>query len=213
MPQSVAVAVEERPAIVAVPSRMTYEEFLDWADEDTHAEWVDGEVVFMSPVSNVHQDIGALLISCLTFFVQERQLGRVFYAEFQMKLGSGLPGRQPDVLFVSSANLTRLKRNYLDGPADLAVEIVSPESVERDRVQKFAEYQQGGVDEYWLIDPLTQTAEFYQRSEEERFVLVPLDESGNYYSGVLPGVWIKPEWFWQEQLPRFSLILDLWDVW
>jgi hypothetical protein len=24
--------------------RMTYDEFLAWADEDTHAEWVDGEV-------------------------------------------------------------------------------------------------------------------------------------------------------------------------
>ncbi|HDN80831.1 MAG TPA: Uma2 family endonuclease, partial [Chloroflexi bacterium] len=28
---------------------MTYEEFLDWADEDTLAEWVDGEVVMYSP--------------------------------------------------------------------------------------------------------------------------------------------------------------------
>ena len=45
------------PETVAVPPKMAYEEFLDWADEDTHAEWVDGEVVFMSPVSDAHQEI------------------------------------------------------------------------------------------------------------------------------------------------------------
>ena len=31
--------------------RMTFEEFLAWADEDTHAEWVDGRVVMPSPAS------------------------------------------------------------------------------------------------------------------------------------------------------------------
>ena len=37
--------VNALPAAVAPPARMTYEEFLDWADEDTRAEWVDGAVV------------------------------------------------------------------------------------------------------------------------------------------------------------------------
>jgi Uma2 family endonuclease len=204
--------MEVRPESAAAPPKMTYEEFLDWADEDTHAEWVEGEVVFMSPVSNVHQDIGLFLISCLTFYVQERQLGRIFYAEFQMKLGPGLPGRQPDVLFVSAANLSRLRRNYLDGPADLAVEIISPESVERDRVQKFAEYQQGGVGEYWLIDPLERTAQFYQRSADGRFVLVPLDKNGVYHSMVLDGFWLKADWLWQSPLPTLRTVLEEWGV-
>ncbi len=34
-----------------VPLRMTYEEFLAWADEDTLAEWVEGEVIMTSPAS------------------------------------------------------------------------------------------------------------------------------------------------------------------
>ena len=33
----------------AEPDKMTYEQFLAWADEDTHAEWVNGEVVMTSP--------------------------------------------------------------------------------------------------------------------------------------------------------------------
>ena len=30
-----------------IPAGMDYETFLDWLDEDTHAEWVDGQVVLL----------------------------------------------------------------------------------------------------------------------------------------------------------------------
>jgi Uma2 family endonuclease len=80
-----------------------------------------------------------------------------------MKLAQS--GREPDLLFVAQTNLERLKETYLDGPADLVVEIVSPEGVGRDRGVKFYEYAQGGVPEYWLIDPQTEWAEFYRLEE------------------------------------------------
>src|SRR5438270_296156 len=35
----------------ASPTRVSFDEFLAWADEDTLAEWVDGEIVPMSPSS------------------------------------------------------------------------------------------------------------------------------------------------------------------
>jgi ABC-type thiamine transport system ATPase subunit len=47
----------------AEPRKMTYEEFLAWADEDTLAEWVDGEVVMYSPASKRHQSIADFLTS------------------------------------------------------------------------------------------------------------------------------------------------------
>ena len=37
-----------------IPAGMTYEQFLNWMDEDTRAEWVDGQVILMSPASYVH---------------------------------------------------------------------------------------------------------------------------------------------------------------
>ena len=51
--------------------RMTYEEFLAWADEDTHAEWVDGEVILMSPVAKVHQLLAQFLASILGEYAAE----------------------------------------------------------------------------------------------------------------------------------------------
>jgi Uma2 family endonuclease len=187
------------------PRRMTYEEFLAWADEDALAEWVAvpgtdvGEVVMTSPASNRHQDIVDFLVSVLRPFVQVYQLGIVRSAPFQMKLEHG---REPDLLFVASENLSRLKETYLDGPADIAIEIVSPEGLERDRGAKFVEYEAGGILEYWLIDPLRQWAEFYRLGEDGRYRTAFAGDEGEYRSRVLPGFWLRVEWLWQEPLPK-----------
>lgn len=182
----------------AQPGRMTYEEFLAWADEDTLAEWVDGEIIMTSPASLRHQSTSGFLFQLLSIFVETRRLGVVITAPFQMKLAHS--GREPDLLFVAGDHLHRLRSTYLDGPADLAVEIVSPESVGRDRGDKFTEYEAGGVLEYWLLDPQRRWAEFYHL-EGERYRLAFAGAEGSYRSAVLPGFWLRVEWLWQQPLP------------
>ncbi|HHH42233.1 MAG TPA: Uma2 family endonuclease [Chloroflexi bacterium] len=174
--------------------RMSYEAFLEWADEDTLAEWVDGKVITYSPASKRHQEIADFLLVLTRLFVEHRDLGVVLSAPFQMKLSRS--GREPDLIFVAKDHLDRLKTTYLDGPADLAVEIVSPESVGRDRGEKFYEYEEAGIPEYWLIDPLTERAEFYRLDDRGRYRLVPPDAEGVYRSAVLPGFWLKVAWLW-----------------
>ena len=186
----------------APPPRMTYEEFLDWTDEDTLAEWVDGETVMTSLASDRHQDLVRLLTALLSVFVETHDLGVIRPAPFQMKLEQG---REPDLLFLASAHLDRLRETFLEGPADLVVEIVSPESVGRDRGEKFTEYEAGGVGEYWLLDPQRRWAEFYQL-EEGRYRLIFAGQEGEYRSAALPDFWLRVAWFWQSPLPR---ILDV----
>ena len=185
---------------------MSYDEFLAWCDEDTWAEWVDGEGVMVSPASDRHQDLVRFLTSVLSVFAEARALGVIRPAPFQMKLGLDLPGREPDVLFVARERLSRLKATHLEGAADLVVEIISPESVLRDRGEKFAEYALGGVREYWLIDPQRQQADFYLLDARGRYRLTEPDAAGVYRSQALPEFWLKVEWLWQEPLPK---ILDV----
>ena len=182
--------------------RMTYEEFLDWADEDTWAEWVDGEVIILSPASLLHQALDTFLLSVLTSFVSFRDLGIVLGPPFQMKTGPDLPGREPDVIFVAREHLDRLRDVYLDGPADLVVEIVSPDSRTRDSQDKLHEYEEGGVPEYWVLDPFRREAKFYQLGEDGSYYLVSPDENGVYESAVLKGLRLKVDWLWQKPLPR-----------
>lgn len=187
----------------AEPGPMSYAEFLAWADEDTLAEWVNGEAIMTSPASNIHQDLSGFLESLLRIFVESRQIGIVRNAPFQMKLEHG---REPDLLFVAAAHLPRLQETYLDGPADLVVEIVSPESAGRDRGEKFIEYEAGGVLEYWLLDPQRQWAEFYLL-QNGRYHLAFAGAAGEYRSTVLPGFWLRTEWLWQRPLPTVLTVI------
>ena len=186
------------------PVHMSYEEFLDWADEDTLAEWVEREVIMTSPASEPHQNLVGFLSSVLRTFVEQHELGQLLVAPFQMKLETS--GREPDLLFIGSDRLDRVHRTYLDGPADLAIEIVSPESAGRDRGEKYYEYEAAGIPEYWLLDPQTARAEFYQLGPEGQYRLVAPDTEGVYRSAVLPGFWLRVDWLWQQPLPR---VLDV----
>ena len=198
------------PGKAAPPGKMTYEEFLAWADEDTWAEWVNGEVIIMSPASLRHQQLAAFLGTSINFFVDARQLGAVLTPPFQMKTGSDLPGREPDIIFIAREHVDRLRDTYLEGPADLVVEIISRDSRARDRGDKFYEYEQGGIREYWLLDYLRRQAEFYQLGADGIYRLVPVGEDGIYRSAVLEGLWLKVEWLWQEPLPPLMSVLRAW---
>jgi Uma2 family endonuclease len=191
---------------------ITYEQFLEAVDEDTRAEWVNGRIVMSSPVSQEHQSLGLFLITAISEFVTMRQLGRVFYESFQMKTAPDLPGREPDLLFVANENLSRVRQNFLDGPADLAVEIISPESFARDRGEKFREYEQVGVREYWLLDPLRRRAEFYLLGADGFYVPVLPDADGIYHSAVLSGLTLRVTWFWQDPPPRLLDVLREWGL-
>lgn len=178
--------------------KISYEEFLEWADEDTLAEWVDGAIVMTSPASFENQELVNFLVSTMRTFVESRQLGIVLSAPFQMKLQRS--GREPDVLFLRNEHRDRLKPTYLDGPADLVIEVVSPESVSRDRGEKFVEYEQASIPEYWLIDPLRRVAECYRLDDNGRYQTLLSGESGVFHSTVVPGFWVRLEWFWQPPL-------------
>ena len=180
---------------------ISYEEFLEWCNEDTWAEWVNGKVIILSPASRRHQELVRFLLQILNFFAEERGLGVVLCAPFQMKTGPDLPGREPDLLFVSKERENLLKETYLQGPADLVVEVTSEESRLRDKEEKFEEYEKGGVREYWVIDPELREANFYRRDEEGKFREQKPNTLGIYYSQVLSDFKLKVSWLWEEPLP------------
>ncbi|MFQ5613516.1 MAG: Uma2 family endonuclease [Anaerolineae bacterium] len=182
--------------------KITFEEFLAWADEDTHAEWEDGEVVMVSPASRRHQELVLWLSKVLGFYIEERDLGWLTNVPFLIQLHATRQGREPDLLFLKTENMHRLQETYLDGPADLVIEVVSPESVSRDRGSKFVEYESEGIPEYWLLDPTRQQAEFYRLGGDNRYRLYPPDEEGVYHSLSISGFWLKAEWLWQDPLPK-----------
>lgn len=179
--------------------RMSYEEFLEWEHAGI-AEWVAGEVILMA-VKNEHQRIVDFLIQVLGFYLRIMMMGVVRSAPFVMRAIPNGPGREPDVMVVMSDHLDRITSNQLNGPADLVIEVVSEESVARDRSEKFYEYQDAGVREYWIIDPRPkrERADFYVLDANSRYRPVPITEDGTYHSTILAGLWLHVDWLWAEE--------------
>jgi len=205
------MALETKPEIAEqlkpAKLRMSLQEFLEWADEDVWAEWEDGEVIFLSPSSFGHQKIVGFLATLLHLFLEERDMGEVLTAPFSMWLTVSKRVREPDILVVLKENLDRIKKNFLDGPADLVIEIVSEDSMLRDEGTKFAEYELDGVKEYWLIDPERERADFFVLGEGGRFERKLPDRRGFYHSAVLKGFRLNVNWLWQSPLPKVSEVL------
>ena len=211
MAQEIKTQPPTPPFTVAPLPRMTYQEFLEWAD-GINAEWVDGEVILMSPVSQAHQRILGFLLTLFQHFVEANDLGEVLFAPFQMRLRTRPSGREPDLLFVARDRLDKLQDAYLDGPADLAVEIISADSRARDRVDKYREYEQAGVREYWLIDPAREFADFYRLNADGIYSQVIIDDDGIYRSNVIEGLWLEVDWLWQDPLPTLMSVLKEWGL-
>jgi Uma2 family endonuclease len=161
----------------------------------------------MSPASDHHQDLVGFLITILRLFNESQQAGWVRVAPFLMRTDVKPSGRAPDILFVTKERMHLIQPTFLDGPADLIVEIISPESIGRDRGDKFVEYEAAGVREYWLIDPLRQQVEFYQLNEQGLYRAAALDADGIYHSHVLTGFWLRAAWLWQKPLPPVLSVL------
>ncbi len=186
--------------------RLTFEEFLDWCDSETLAEWVDGEVQIMSPTSSRDQRLLIFLTQVLGIWIDQKRLGVLHVESFLMRLRSRPSGRVPDLLFVTRDRVDRIRPTYVDGPADLVIEIVSPDSDERDRVEKLGEYERAGVPEYWLLDPLHQDAEFRVLGPDGRYRLVLGGHEGVFESPALGGLRLEVAWLWQDPLPN---VLDI----
>jgi Uma2 family endonuclease len=169
---------------------MTEAEFVAWVDEDTRAEWVDGEVVIMSPVSELHSRLATWLINMMSIFVEEEDLGRVYGTEFMVRFKKLRRRRMPDLLFVAKGRTDLIKPNHFEGPPDLIIEIVSSDSESRDWREKFQEYERAGVREYWIIDPASEHAEACALGRGRKYRRIP-EEAGVIKSTVIRGFWLK----------------------
>ena len=66
---------------------MSYEAFLEWVDEDTLAEWVDGKVVFLTPPSTRHQLLVRFLTASLSAFVEASDAGILLSLPNEVRAG------------------------------------------------------------------------------------------------------------------------------
>jgi len=139
----------------------------------------DGHLI-MSPTPQFpHYSVVQRLEDALERYVERRKLGRVFHAPLDVVLSPTLV-LQPDIFFIYRNRLNIVK-DYVYGPPDLLVEVVSPNRPRRDYKDKKEKYEAHGVREYWIVDPERKQIElwslkedFYQLADYTRAINSPL---------------------------------------
>ncbi|MCB9436677.1 MAG: Uma2 family endonuclease [Anaerolineales bacterium] len=192
-----------QPTIIAhaIPAEVFLTEYAD-----SFHEWVEGVVIQMSPASRHHQQLVNYLRTLLNAYLSLNPLGEVYDAPFVMRLENSF--REPDLQVIFKDNPGTLTETAMLGAADICVEVVSPESVARDYGDKFAEYEQGGVREYWLIDPLRQEANFYRLQANGLYSRVVPDANEAYRTPLLPRLRVLVAGLWQQPLPDLLTVTE-----
>ena len=139
----------------------TYADYKQLPDDGWRYEVIEGEL-YLSPAPRPkHQESAGNLGSRMLLYVQERGLGKVYFAPIDVILPGYASPVQPDVLFIARERLDIVKEDFIEGPPDLIVEILSPSNWLTDRRTKFRIYAQAGVREYWIVDTDARTVEVF----------------------------------------------------
>jgi len=188
-----------------VATGVSIEEYMDRYAADFH-EWVKGDVFKTSPVSRWHDLISTYLRQVFDAYFSLNPIVQVVAAPFVMRVDNLEIAREPDLQIILNTNPGTFTDTAMLGPADICLEVVSPESVERDHGTKFAEYERAGVGEYWIIDPIRRECRFYQLNEAGIYIAAQPDENGAYHTPKLPRLALHVPTFWQDELPDFFAV-------
>ena len=141
---------EKKNQNVIKEGNLTYEDYASMNDQKRY-ELVNGKLELMSPSPSViHQLVSAEIYNQLSFTCRSNFF--IFYAPIDVIL-SQTEVRQPDIALVSQKRIDILTNRGIEGAPDLVIEIISPSSLKRDKIDKLAVYANYNISEYWIVDP------------------------------------------------------------
>ena len=129
----------------------TWDDIKNLPESAGRTEIVDGDLIMSRSPGGSHQRICTRLGARIELFAEEHDLGVFYSSPFHAILGTHVH-YEPDLCFVSKDRLDIIQENYIDGPPDLIIEVISEGNRTHDTVVKFAHYEKHGVKEYWLVD-------------------------------------------------------------
>jgi Uma2 family endonuclease len=132
---------------------VTFDEFCLLVSDRQKADLIDGVIYIASPENTAAADLHGWLYTVMRLFVRKRGLGRVYGHRVAFRLAE-TQSPEPDIAYLRKERLHLQRRGYIDGAPDLAVEVVSLDSIERDYRKKREQYRRARVPEYWIVDEL-----------------------------------------------------------
>ena len=168
----------------------TYEDYLRLPDDDNRYEIIEGVLYMANAPAYDHQYTVSKILQKLANHVEDKKLGVVLTAPFEIHLSEKTRPVQPDVLFIANDRKPDVSAQVFKGSPDIVVEVISPSSLRVDQHIKFGVYEQSKVREYWLVDPKTRSVEVYSLPKDgpEYVLLGQFSNNEKMKSAVLDGL-------------------------
>jgi Uma2 family endonuclease len=143
----------------------SYQDYLTWQD-DERWELIDGRPYNMTPAPGFrHQRVVGNLYLVLRQALQGKRCV-VGIAPTDVVL-SDYDVVQPDIFVV--CDQAKIADDIIRGAPDLVIEVASPATARRDRMEKKRLYEAAGVEEYILLDPVAHFAERFLLESDGRY--------------------------------------------
>ena len=133
--------------------KLTYDDLVLFPEDGKRHELIDGEHYVTAAPIRKHQAIVMNLSGLIWSYLQQRPIGRVYSAPFDV-IFSDFDVVEPDLLYISNERAQQIETSpCVKGPPDLVIEIGSPGTRRRDETIKLRLYERFAVREYWIVDP------------------------------------------------------------
>lgn len=151
----------------------SYADYLKWKFEE-RVELIKGRIMKMTAPNRKHQDVSGNLFFTIKKFLGGKKCS-VYAAPFDVRLPRKhkatneeiLTVVQPDVCII--CDTSKLDDKGCIGAPDLVIEILSPGNSKKEIKLKYEVYEEAGVKEYWIINPV-----------EENVAVLTLNASGKF---------------------------------
>ena len=168
--------------------RLTYSDYVQMTPPDSgQYQLIQGELVTMTSPNTRHQRIIRLLTKSLETYLEKSPLGEIFLSPMDVVMGEG-EVYQPDILFILESNQKIIEDTKINGIPDMIVEVLSPSNAYYDLVVKKKIYEQCGVKEYWIVDPLQNTLDLYVLQNSKFQHKIQIEKKGKISSEIFPGL-------------------------
>ena len=147
--------------------------------DNTLIQLINGEMVIGMAPNVKHQKI-VREIMFMFMTIAKQKNGEAFDSPTEVYLDEHNI-YEPDIVYLTPESNCAITDKNLRGAPELVVEVLSPSTAKHDRSYKFQAYQQHGVHEYWIVDPVHETIEVWQL-EDERFNLLGAFSSGDTFA-------------------------------
>lgn len=174
---------------------LTYADYAAIPNDGKRYELHEGDLSATPAPGTRHQTVVLNLVLVLTQHVRARHLGEMFVSPVDCIL-SETSVVQPDVVFVESAKSAIVSERGIEGPPTLVVEVLSPSTIQIDRLVKGQLYARHGVPYYWIADAVSRTVQALELGDGAYRPVGTLEEGRRVALPPFPDLLLDPAAIW-----------------